>query len=309
MTTTKTKTTHIDRTAHEPRDNSLHELLITSITPISPTIRIVRLSPSQPQPQPSIHFFPGQWLDLYHPPFPPSQKPGGFTITSPPSALPYLELAIQSSPTNPPAAYLWQEPPSSLLNTTVRVRIGGSFIYPPLQSSSLLPFKKVLFVAGGLGINPIMSMLSHIATLPPSERRAKEVAVLYGMKDPNGKIQAGDTSQALFLDRIAGLFAGDEDGLKGTVKLFLTGSGQEEHTESLDSEKVIQSAQGVQLPLVKRRMALPDLAGVIGEEKDEVAVYICGVPSMTDELVEELTSPSPKGLCLNERRVLHEKWW
>ncbi|KAK4203912.1 oxidoreductase NAD-binding domain-containing protein 1 [Triangularia verruculosa] len=303
-----TKTTHIDRTAHEPRDNSLYTLLISGIIPITPTIRLFHLSPPpcpSPVPQQPIHFLPGQWVDLYYPPFPPHQKPGGFTITSPPSSLPnYIELAIQSAPSNPPAAYLWKEPPESLLNTPVRVRIGGSFTYPPPPSTA---YKKVIFVAGGVGINPIMGMLSHIASLPALEKSKKEVVVLYGMKDSDGVIQAGTTAQALFLDRIAGLFAG-EDGLRGGVELFLTGSGSKGGEAGGTGDQVIQ-AHGVKLPFTKRRIVLGDLEEAIGAGKDEAAVYICGVPSMTDELVEGLTSPTPKGLGMDKRRVLCEKWW
>ncbi|KAK0739555.1 hypothetical protein B0T21DRAFT_362852 [Apiosordaria backusii] len=300
MTTMTTKTTHIDRTAHEPRDNVLFPFPHLSPTYHPHHPPLPPLLPPSPAPQQPIHFLPGQWLDLYHPPFPPHQKPGGFTITSPPQS-PYLELAIQSSPSNPPAAYLWQAPPSSLLNTPVRVRIGGSFVYPPPSS---IQYKKVVFVAGGVGINPIMSMLSHLSTLSLRERKEKEVVVLYGIKDPDGVIQNGDTSQALFLDRIAGLFAG-EDGLRGNIELFLTGGTTKDSSEC-GPEKLIQ-ADGVQLPFVKRRIGLPDLAEAIGEEKDETVVYICGVPSMTDQLVEGLTSP--QGLGMDEKRVLYEKWW
>lgn len=78
-------------------------------------------------------------------------KPGGFTITSSPSKArgkvippggavpsppdpaqeePYLELAVQKSPDNPPAQYLWRSV-SEILNSELRVRVGGSFVWPP----------------------------------------------------------------------------------------------------------------------------------------------------------------------------------
>lgn len=86
------------------------------------------------------------------------KKPGGFTITSAPSkaqskspppasaapadgttpsgppsdpaAGPYLELAVQKSPDNPPAHYLWR-PTGEILSSELRVRVGGSFVWPP----------------------------------------------------------------------------------------------------------------------------------------------------------------------------------
>lgn len=79
-------------------------------------------------------------------------KPGGFTITSSPSKArakvapttsaapsppdkpaqeePYLELAVQKSPDNPPAQYLWR-PTGEILHSELRVRVGGSFVWPP----------------------------------------------------------------------------------------------------------------------------------------------------------------------------------
>ncbi|KAK4656958.1 hypothetical protein QC762_208715 [Podospora pseudocomata] len=310
------KTTHIDRTAHEPRDNSLHELLITTITPITPTIRLFHLTPSQPS-QPPISFLPGQWVDLYYPPFPSCQKPGGFTITSPPSH-PHMELAIQQSPLNPPAAYLWQDP-STLLHTPVRIRIGGSFTYPPQifsrpseqqpllsspSSSSTPPgFKKLVLVAGGVGINPLISILSHISTTRPQP----EITLLYSLKDPNSKIQSGDTSQALFLDRIINLFSNQNDPLKGNIKLFLTTTGGPNNTNNISTNEI--TTKHLSIPFEKRRISLSDVSNAIGEHKDDVAVYICGVPSMTDQFVDGLTSPSPQGLGIDKSRVLCEKWW
>lgn len=98
-------------------------------------------------------FLPGQWLDAFVPGI---SKPGGFTITSSPSKAqrkaippadaapadgtaaptpdnaqePYLELAVQKSPDNPPAQYLWR-PISEILHSELRVRVGGSFVWPP----------------------------------------------------------------------------------------------------------------------------------------------------------------------------------
>ncbi|KAK0661179.1 hypothetical protein QBC41DRAFT_368588 [Cercophora samala] len=265
--TTANKTTHIDRTAHEPRDNVLI-----------------------PPPSPSIP-------KLTHTP----------------------KLAIQSSPLNPPAAYLWQNP-SLLLQTPVRIRIGGSFTYPPqitppppstsstTTSTSTPPpvpldFKNLLLIAGGVGINPLISILSHIATLPP-HHRPHQTTLFYTLKDPNNQIQSGDTSQALFLDRIIRLFS-QTDGLNGSIKLFLTGGGP--HTDKTSTSEI--PTQGITLPFEKRRISLSDVAKAIGEDKDNIAVYICGVPSMTDQLVAGLTSPSPQGLGIEKNRVLYEKWW
>lgn len=98
-----------------------------------------------------IQFLPGQWLDVFVPGI---SKPGGFTITSPPSKAriaaagaaggsgddamdpasspppPYLELAVQKSPENVVAQWLWQ-PADAILSSELHVRVGGSFVWPP----------------------------------------------------------------------------------------------------------------------------------------------------------------------------------
>ena len=79
-------------------------------------------------------------------------------MTSSPSAAltpdPYLELAVQDSPGNPPAAWLWK-PEQEILGTELRCRIGGGFVWPPAFKSSVETAKgvdRVVMVAGGVGI-------------------------------------------------------------------------------------------------------------------------------------------------------------
>jgi len=83
---------------------------------------------------------------------------GGFTITSRPSearssypgAKCYIDLAVQESPQNPAAAWLFQPKPK-ILGSLLKVRVGGSFVWPP---PGILPsqVKRLVFVAGGVGI-------------------------------------------------------------------------------------------------------------------------------------------------------------
>ena len=75
----------------------------------------------------------------------------------------YLELAVQRSPDNAAAAWLWQEDDGSggdrhgLLGRELRVRVGGSFVWPP-PGVNVRALRRVVFVAGGVGVNPLMSM-------------------------------------------------------------------------------------------------------------------------------------------------------
>lgn len=63
---------------------------------------------------------------------------------------PYVELAVQESPSNPSAAWLWK-PKDDILGKEVNIRVGGSFVWPP-TGVELHKVQNVVFVAGGVGI-------------------------------------------------------------------------------------------------------------------------------------------------------------
>lgn len=242
-------------------------------------------------------------------------KAGGFTITSAPSAAvaqqgldgqvpqAYLELAIQKSPNNPPAAWLWQPVPV-IMNAEVKVRVGGSFVWPPagIDVSSL---RKVVLVAGGVGINPLMSILTAIADDVKHGKVSEscEVTMLYSMKDPG---PPRDVTKMLFLERLAWLFA--ERMVRGTFRLFLTrplDTQQRNAVSNMDGGMV--NCHGFEVKFASRRISLSDIASAVGDDKDSAVVYVCGVPTMTDEMVEKLVSND--GLGMGRDRIMFEKWW
>ncbi|RBR15590.1 hypothetical protein FVER53590_30319 [Fusarium verticillioides] len=267
---------HLERTAQEPRDESLLDVRLERIDQVNERIKLYRLKlESGP-----IKFLAGQWLDTY---IPGNPKPGGFTLTSTPRAAadpksPYLELAVQESPENPPAAWLWQSP-SNITGSKLQVRVGGSFVFPPPQIP-VNDISHVVFVAGGVGINPLVSMMGHIA----EEGYNLEVKVLYASKLP---VQG--LGGVLFLDRIRKWFKANQ--LIGDLKMFTTGiyEGQVESRE---------------LDVHERRFTFEDVKEAVGE-KNKSVVYVCGPATMTDEIVDGLTGD--RGMDKN--RVMLEKWW
>ncbi|KAL7899093.1 hypothetical protein HDV64DRAFT_236372 [Trichoderma sp. TUCIM 5745] len=241
----------------------------------------------------NIQFLPGQWLDTYIPDVP---KAGGFTITSAPSAAltgpsPYLELAVQESPENEPAAWLWR-PVGEILGATLRVRVGGRFVFPPAVDSAL---KRVVFVAGGVGVNPLMSMLSYIAEDHGQDNAALDVSFVYASKMPG----SGNLLDIVFLERITRAFG--EGKVKGGVKLFITAAGDSATSQQKEETRYIN---GAPVEIQPRRLTIADINEAIGGEDHEgTAVYVCGPPPMTDELVEKLAA------VMDSRRVLTERWW
>ncbi|TLD19681.1 hypothetical protein PspLS_09523 [Pyricularia sp. CBS 133598] len=299
--------------------------------------------------EPRATFLAGQFLDVFCPGI---EKAGGFTVTSPPSrahrssssAPPYLELAVQKSPENPAAAYLWKGRPTSTSNedsddeeyadessgdqqpgivgTQLQVRIGGSFVYPPSGVAPSQVLRRVVFVAGGMGVNPLVSMAAHLAEQEQDRGDGgPEVQFLYSVRAPGGKGRREGADGMLFLNRLADLFA--RDSLQGKLQLFLTpaaaddgddgkeGEGQQTYTDmngnEVEADGVV-SCNEVDVPFRQRRITKADLVEAIGQEPKHVVVYVCGVPTMTDEMVKYLTDKDA-GIGLDTDRVKFEKWW
>jgi hypothetical protein len=254
--------------------------------------------------QPARSPLPGQYVDLY---IPNISTVGGFTITSAPLTTrqptdPYIELAIQKSPNNPPAAYLWQ-PTASILNKPVSFRVGGNFIYPPstLSQEECRSIDRAVFVAGGVGINPIISMLRAMDSVGPAATDRigglpRRTTVLYSSRrnrSPDGKKE-----DVLFYDDLLHLASKwkSKDGVDYWYTFFETSAG------GRDGED-----EGGNVRYRNRRISHEDLQEALGPKDDRAntVVYVCGLPAMTDEFVEVLS----KAKGMEKRRVLTEKWW
>ena len=245
---------------------------------------------------------------------------GGFTITSPPQTAsrlpaptpsttvpptaatfddPYIELAIQNAPENPPAAYLWQAP-GKLMNAPVTFRIGGNFSHPPLTLTmeEFRNIENIVLIAGGVGINPIMSMLTamemqgakRLGGLPPRLR------ILYSSKRSRDK--SGNPETILFEERLKAVAAKSAEKHKSVdfhYTLFETSSTQGSTSMPANTTQV------------HRRITHDDLIEALGPEqiRQKTLVYVCGLPNMTDEYVDILR----KAPGMDEKRVLCEKWW
>ena len=228
-------------------------------------------------------------------------RAGGFTITSAPSAAAappaYLELAVQESPDSAPAAWLWR-PREDILGSTLQVRIGGGFVFPP-SGRAAEGVARVVFVAGGVGVNPLVSMLGSLAG-SSEVRRGVEVLFLYASKMPSSQ----SLNDILFLKRICGWFGKTESELggkvRGQVRLYITG----EHEPTAEGAREISNTE---IDIHTRRLSADELVEVVQEgqaDRGSSLVYICGPPGMTDEFTEVLTQAG-----VDEKMIMTEKWW
>lgn len=163
-------TTHEERTPSDLRQTHLHQVVVDYIDQVNEDVRRIRLkiadhyirqesvnlSLSQSisnLPIIQYSFLPGQWVDLH---IPGISQVGGFTITSTPSEAwsirddGFIELAVQNSPRNPPAAWLWR-PVKDIIGSKLGVRVGGSFFWPPSDAAEAST-KRLVLIAGGVGI-------------------------------------------------------------------------------------------------------------------------------------------------------------
>ncbi|KAE8328296.1 hypothetical protein BDV39DRAFT_69104 [Aspergillus sergii] len=291
------------------------------------------------EPQP-FTFAPGQWLDVH---IPSISDAGGFSITSTPAdaeALPslqptaeslavedeetglppvdprgrdpYVELAVQKALSNPASAWLWK-PKDEILGKELCIRVGGSFVWPPPSGIDLEKVKNVVLIAGGVGINPLISILSHLnnnADETPASHHPFNIHFLYSTKLPAATSQEAATSpesvldQILFLSRLRQIIHSQSQShrLRITLDLFVT--------SLRDTSSPLLLKQPDDLSIHPRRISQDDLrtalTGPNGDiQPEETVCYMCGPPAMTDEFVAALRDLMGDG----SDRVFFEKWW
>ncbi|KAF2741514.1 hypothetical protein EJ04DRAFT_530519 [Polyplosphaeria fusca] len=305
----KANLSHEERTANEPRAHGLHPVTIDRVSQVNSQIRTYRLITEES----GINFLAGQWLDVHVPGI---QKAGGFTITSPPrhaspiaarverplSARPFLELAVQRSPENPPAAWLWQ-PIDDVVGKQLHVRVGGTFVWPP-PGINKDAINRVVFIAGGVGINPLISIVDHI--LGQAEPEYLDVRFLYATKAPRPN---AEPSEILSLPRLIELFwtpdpAADEN--RNRLDVFFTSTIDKSCIAS-DDTLINSLNEGSAVQASARRIDRSILIEAIGtrSERERSVFYVCGPPDMTDSIVDFVCSQDN----VTSKHVLCEKWW
>jgi len=119
--------------------------------------------------------------------------------------------------------------------------------------------------------------------------RELEVRFLYSTKGE----ERGD--EVLFLGRLVEIC---KDLGEGELSVFLTGTTKEKQETEVKGQKII---------VKRRRISKTDLLEALGpvEDRTSTACYICGVPTMTDEFIEN----AKKAAGMLDDNVLFEKWW
>ncbi|CAG8522333.1 9227_t:CDS:2 [Dentiscutata erythropus] len=286
------KPNHLERTSHIERQKSRIPAEIISIISQTPTIKSFLFRPP-PSYIPEFSFLPGQWLDVFIPNVP---IVGGFSLTSTPHQYTLtntFELSIKYS-TNPPAKWFHE---NAKIGDNVEVRVGGDFVWDERKEQED-GTECVLFIAGGVGINPLISMFTSIleAENNTNANDMKNQMKKVGVKKIRLLYSARSFNELLFYNRIEKLRKEWPQVLE--CKYFLTGeNAPPSQSLSISDESEFYYGQRISQKI------LGDIIMKECENLEKLKCFICGPPIMRDNLICWL-----KNVGLVEKRILIEKW-
>ncbi|XP_078124057.1 oxidoreductase NAD-binding domain-containing protein 1 [Sander vitreus] len=268
----KSQMDHLERTASNYRQNALYPAQVCGIINESETVKRLRLAV-----HPDFSFKAGQWVDFF---IPNVEKVGGFSMCSSPGLLQregVVELAVKYAK-HPPAHWIHT---MCTVGSQVAMRVGGDFFFNPTPSD---PTVHLLLVAGGVGINPLYSILLHSTDLLRLNHAS-------GGQDYNISAHlcysAKNTQELLFKSSI--IEACREFPDKISCDLYVT-------QQSIDVDSHLQ-------PFINHgRIADEDLRAHVDPQR--TLCFLCGPPPMIEALSKTLMD-----FGLPKDKILFEKWW
>lgn len=268
----KRQTDHLERTANVCRQMELFPARVCDIVNESDTVKRLRLE----VPHPDFSFRAGQWVDFF---IPGVDTVGGFSICSSPGLLQregMIELAVKYT-RHPPANWIHTK---CSVDSEVAVRVGGNFYFDPRPSDPVLD---LLLVAGGVGINPLYSILLHTADLLRHSSDGRG----YTPGRTHLCYSAKNTKELLFKNTIIDVCR--ELPEKVSCNFHIT-------QQSSDIEQEIQPyaiSERISEDVLKRHV-----------DPERTLCYLCGPPPMIEKVSSDL-----QRIGLSEDKILFEKWW
>ncbi|XP_063778234.1 oxidoreductase NAD-binding domain-containing protein 1 isoform X2 [Pseudophryne corroboree] len=270
--TSQRKTDHLERTANTFRQEIISPAKVCGLTNESATVKRVRLAVENSE----FTFKAGQWVDFF---VPGVSVVGGFSICSSPGLLErerVLELAVKNN-LHPPAHWIHSQ---CALGSEVALRVGGEFFFDPQESDS--PVNLVL-IAGGVGINPLFSILLHVADL---HKTLETTGKGFQMGSVKLYYSAKNTSELLFKKNILNLMQSFPG--KVTCNFHVT----------QQSSPVCPELQPF---ITEGRISENHLANNVSSDH---LCYICGPPPMIESMCKQL-----EDLLVPREQIFFEKWW
>lgn len=266
------KSDHLERTANVVRQEVVSAAKVCGAANESPSVKRLRLLVADKE----FSFKAGQWVDFF---IPGVSVVGGFSICSSPKLLErerMIELAVKYA-NHPPSLWIHNQ---CTLDSEVALRVGGEFYFDPQPTDAS---RNLVLIAGGVGVNPLLSILRHVADLH-RERVDKgsgyepgQIRLLYSAKD---------TSELLFKQNILDLV--HEFPEKISCSLHVT-------------KQTTQISAALKPYVTEGRITEEHLRDHISRE---TSFFICGPPPMTDFFSKQLESSQ-----VPREHICFEKWW
>ncbi|XP_050731765.1 oxidoreductase NAD-binding domain-containing protein 1-like [Eriocheir sinensis] len=273
---------HLKITAQQSRQPVTAAATVTALRQASPSVRCITLTVHDP----TVTFKAGQWVDLF---IPGQEVVGGFSMASPPSQLAgegVMVLGVKYSKW-PPARWVHEE---CEVGAEVAIRVGGDFHYPPPPHSPPSPQQQeegviggedlppypLLLVGGGVGVNPLASILLQLGR-GEGAGRGVEGVFLYS---------ARSYEELLYKEEMNAV----AENIKNLeIRYFTTREPPPDPSLAtygrISPQALTQAARALTHPH-------PPLC------------YLCGPPPMIEDICQHLVAAGvPRG------RVLYEKWW
>lgn len=265
--------THLERTENLTRQEIVAQATVTEVSQLSETVKALCLRVENDR----FTFKPGQWVDFF---IPGLSTVGGFSICSSPKQLKEestIELAVKHSE-HPPALWVHTK---CCVGSKVQMRVGGNFYFDPKFGE---PNPDLLLVAGGVGINPLYSIIRHVADNCSdlnSEYTGKATLLF----------SAQNTDELLFKESLLEISTRCPSI---RCKFFTT---KQETYKDVGSENRFQSQYG--------RINESSLQEAVSSlDRSHLTCYICGPPPMIKNMTDIL-----RKLNIAEHRIQFEKWW
>lgn len=265
MATTK-QTDHLTVTEMSTRKEILAEATVTEIKNESETVKRLTLQVQNRD----FTFKAGQWVDTF---IPSVETVGGFSMCSSPGLLQsagILLLAVKFSK-HPPAHWIHTK---CKIGDTLLLRAGGDFYFDPKPEEGGV---NVLLVAGGVGINPMYSMVSHMADLNAGARRRYpgKMVLLYSAKT---------FTELIFKNHIEEISSNNPNIL---AHFFATRD------------------PSVTAPVHARRIGREDIEKVLKDlGAKKLKVYMCGPSRMIHDMEDHCFACG-----VIEKQIFYERWW
>eukprot|EP00963_Diacronema_lutheri_P004676 scaffold350_cov333-Pavlova_lutheri.AAC.29 len=252
----------------------------------TPTVKRFVLRPRDA----SFAFRAGQWIDLHAPGV---DRVGGYSIcTSPKQLLDHgtFDVAVKRGRTDPTH---WLHT-SAGVGDDVYVRVGGEFVVQDEEWT-----RPRLFVAGGIGLTPLLSMLRDTWSREKAPTDVSRCHLVY---------TASTSDELAFRRDLEAMRRDHADAFHCTM--HVTDAVPKVHTPlcvSMDGSKAKKDGcLVVRHGLVSQEdlhQAMVRLQAHPGTE-DEPTAYVCGPPAMAEAMLKHL-----HGLGLARDHIRCERWW